>query len=191
MARVAQFPARFDVLEDKSLASTCESDQSSSSIDLGDTRPAPLRDIAVPSAQNRQSRQVDSLAVEFRKLHIGEPHQLDQYKGKPVTNTGSRPRSGSRSTRPPPGALETVPEDENQILSKPAAVGVSAKDQNYIELSGAQPDIPAAKFRSLCIADFPSQLASILNTHWLSPRAACRRLNNNSPNTAAVTLNGY
>lgn len=147
MARVAQFPVRLDVLDDTSLVSGCESDQSS--IDLGDSRPAPLRSIAVSSAQNRQSRQVDSLAVELKKLHIGEPRQIDLYKGRPVAEVGSRSRSGSRSTRAPnplAGGLETVLEDENQDPSEPAAVGVSAKSQHYIELSGAQPKIPLVNF---------------------------------------------
>ncbi|KAK9414617.1 hypothetical protein SUNI508_11055 [Seiridium unicorne] len=140
MDPVAQPAIQFDVFQDTSFT---ESDQSS--IDLGNDTFAPLGNVSVPSAQNRQSRRsstgplVESLASELEKLHIGESHEINQFQGKPFPPSRIKSQPGSHSARTSAahnifGVLETVPEDDNHASSAIAAVSVSDDSQHYIEV---------------------------------------------------------
>lgn len=139
---IAQPQTQIDIFTDSSFTSCTEEDQSS--VDLGSNDSAPLRSISVSKAQNRQSKPspVESLSVELKKFHIGEPHEISRVdKRKPDCNFKSRAQSGSRLTRPQLATntfeeLETVFEDDCRDPSTPAAIGVSDDSQRYIELRG-------------------------------------------------------
>jgi hypothetical protein len=139
---VAQPQTQMDIFTDSSFTSSTEEDQSS--VDLTNNKSAPLRSISVSKAQNRQSKPsaVESLSVELKKFHIGEPHEINQVdKRKSDCNFKSRAQSGSRLTRPQLAtntfeALETVFEDDNRDPSTSAGPSVSDDSQRYIELRG-------------------------------------------------------
>ncbi|KAH8678094.1 hypothetical protein BX600DRAFT_507066 [Xylariales sp. PMI_506] len=139
MARVAQASATsFGIFNDSSFSNGA-SETEHSSLDIDNHKFAPLRSLSVSDAQNQQSRKktVDALAAELKKLHIGEPHKIAQYKGKPIKSKaklGSRVRRPLITTSTILEVLETVPEDENPRPLKPAAVSVSGGYQHYIEV---------------------------------------------------------
>jgi hypothetical protein len=147
MAPCAQAATQFNVFDETSFTSGCESDQSA--IGNGGNEFTPLRSISVCNVQNYQSAPstsglaVDSLVSELKKLHIGEVHEIDQFKGKPVPNSKAKLQLGSRSKRPQLThnvlrVPETVPEDDHRddFSATFAADGVSDHDQHYIQVPG-------------------------------------------------------
>jgi hypothetical protein len=84
---------------------------------------------------------VESLAAQLEKLHIGESHEIGQFKAIPIPNPRCKAQVGGRLTRPPTAhnifkGLETVPEDDSQNCSTSAAVGVSNYGHHYIKFPG-------------------------------------------------------
>ncbi|KAH8197276.1 hypothetical protein TruAng_008559 [Truncatella angustata] len=161
MASAAQLAPRFNVFNDTSFSSDCESDQSA--VDLGSNTFVPLRSISASNTQNRQasgpqpgsceasSPVVESLTADLEKLHLRESQESELFKGKPVPNLKALSQPGSRLTRLsiPHNifeVLETVPEDDCQEPSTSAAVSVSNDSQHYIEVPAtAAQHLPSAE----------------------------------------------